>query len=205
LRNRNNKTNTEKIRRCSMFVRSKKGRKKSLLLTSCLTLILFLSACQPVQMDLATPTVQVVTPVEEVVPETGVTPTVDVEPEIIVTSTPTPATPTVTPVPPTVTPTATPVVEDEPADQIFEANITDSAFQPGDLTIPAGATVVWQHTGNFPHTVTADDGTFNSGTLQNGDTFRRTFGEPGRYPYYCEIHGGPGGSGMAGVIVVEVP
>jgi plastocyanin len=188
-----------------MFVRSKKLRIKCLLLTSFLTLMLFLTACQPIQMDLATPTVQVVTPMEEVVPETGVTPTVDVEPEIVVTSTPTPVTPTATPVPPTDTPTTTPVVEDEPVDQVFEVNLTDSAFQPRELTIPTGATVVWEHSGNFPHTVTADDGTFNSGTLQNGDTFRRTFGEPGRYPYYCEIHGGPGGSGMAGVIVVEGP
>lgn len=191
-----------------MFMRSKKGRTKSLLLASFLTLMLFISACQPAQMDLATPTVLVITPMEELVPETGVTPTVEVGTEIVVTPTTTPVTPTTTPVPPTATPvppTATPVVEDDPADQVFDVNITDSAFQPRELTIPAGATVVWQHTGNFPHTVTADDGTFNSGTLQNGDTFRRTFGEPGRYPYYCEIHGGPGGSGMAGVIVVEGP
>jgi plastocyanin len=184
-----------------MYIRNKKGRTRRLLLTSCLTLILFLSACQPVQMDIATPTVLVVTPMEEVVPEAGVTPTVEVGTEIVVTPTTIPVTPTET----LVTPTATAVVEDEPADQIIEVNIMDSAFQPRELTIPANATVVWQHTGNFPHTVTSDDGIFNSGTLQNGDTFRRTFGEPGRYPYYCEIHGGPGGSGMAGVIVVEGP
>jgi plastocyanin len=198
----------DRNRRCSMFVRNKKGLTKSLLLTSFLTLILVLSACQPVQMDLATPTVQVVTPMEEVLPESGITPTAEVETEIVVTSTPTPVTPTATPVPSTATPvpsTATPVVEDEPADQVFEVNIADSAFQPRELTIPANATVVWQHTGNFPHTVTADDGSFNSGTLQNGDTFRRTFNEPGLYPYYCEIHGGPGGSGMSGTIVVERP
>jgi plastocyanin len=159
-------------------------------------------------MELATPTVLVVTPEAEVVPETGLTPTREVEPEIVDTPTTIPVTPTTIPATPTntpVPPTATPVVEDEPADQVFEANITDSAFQPRELTIPAGASVLWQHIGNFPHTVTADDGTFNSGTLQNGDTFRRTFNEPGRYPYYCEIHGGPGGSGMSGVIIVEGP
>jgi plastocyanin len=184
-----------------MFVMCKKGKIKSLLSTSFLTVLLFLSACQPGPMEVVTPTVLVVKPEAEVVPETGLTPTREVEPEIVVTPTTIPATPTNTPVPPT----ATPVVEDEPADQVFEVNITDSAFQPRELTIPAGASVLWQHIGNFPHTVTADDGTFNSGTLQNGDTFRRTFSEPGRYPYYCEIHGGPGGSGMSGVIIVEGP
>jgi plastocyanin len=188
-----------------MLAMGKKLRIKCLLLTSFVILLLFLSACQPVQMELTTPTIQVVTPMEEVVPETGNTPTVEVEPVIVDTSTPTPVVSTVTPVPPTVTPTSTSVVQDEPEDQVFDVNLMDSAFQPRELTIPAGATVVWQHTGNFPHTVTADDGSFNSGTLQNGDTFRRTFNEPGRYPYYCEIHGSPGGSGMSGVIVVEVP
>jgi plastocyanin len=203
-----NKTKTGRIRRCRMFVICKKGQIKSLLLTSFLTLMLFLTACQPGPMEVVTPTVLVVTPEAEVVPETGLTPTREVEPEIVVTPTTIPATPTTIPATPTntpVPPTATPVVEDEPADQVFEANITDSAFQPRELTIPAGASVLWQHIGNFPHTVTADDGTFNSGTLQNGDTFRRTFSEPGRYPYYCEIHGGPGGSGMSGVIIVEGP
>jgi plastocyanin len=203
-----NKTKTGRIRRCRMFVMRKKGRINSLFFTSFLTVFLFLSACQPAQMELATPTVLVVTPEAEVVPETGLTPTRKVEPEIVDTPTNIPVPPTNTPVTPTntpVLPTATPVVEDEPADQVFEVNITDSVFQPRELTIPAGASVVWQHIGNFPHTVTADDGAFNSGTLQNGDTFRRTFNEPGRYPYYCEIHGGPGGSGMSGVIIVEGP
>ena len=88
-------------------------------------------------------------------------------------------------------------------DQAAEVNIVDSEFQAEELTIPAGTTVTWTHNGSLPHTVTADDGAFDSGTLQTGDTFQHTFNEPGSYPYHCELHGAAGGTGMAGVIVVE--
>ncbi|MBI2239132.1 MAG: hypothetical protein HYU54_11505, partial [Actinobacteria bacterium] len=56
--------------------------------------------------------------------------------------------------------------------------------------------------GANPHTVTADDGAFDSGTLQPGDTFSVTFDAPERVPYYCQIHGAPG-SAMWGAVIVE--
>jgi plastocyanin len=64
---------------------------------------------------------------------------------------------------------------------------------------------VWNHTGTLPHTVTAVDGSFDSGTLQAGDTFEWTFDEPGRHEYYCQFHGSQNGTGMFGVILVESP
>jgi plastocyanin len=70
------------------------------------------------------------------------------------------------------------------------------------ITVPVGATVVWPNRGQRKHTVTADDGSFNSGTLDAGASFSQTFSQPGTFAYYCEFHGGPGGAGMAGVINV---
>jgi len=75
-------------------------------------------------------------------------------------------------------------------------------FEPAQITVAPGTTVVWTNTGGTPHTVTADDNSFDSGTLSDGDTFSWTFDEPGEYPYYCRFHGGPGGSGMSGVVIV---
>jgi plastocyanin len=57
--------------------------------------------------------------------------------------------------------------------------------------------------GEEQHTITADDGSFDSGILNPGDTFSLTFDTPGTSAYYCQIHGGPGGVGMAGTIVVN--
>jgi plastocyanin len=67
-------------------------------------------------------------------------------------------------------------------------DIFDFGFDSPSITIEAGSTVTWTNTGNAPHTVTADDGTFDSGTLDNGGTFSFTFDTPGTYTYHCEIH-----------------
>lgn len=81
-------------------------------------------------------------------------------------------------------------------------DIGDNSFNQKEISIPVGATVMWMSSGQKPHTVTADDGSFKSETLKNGDMFEHTFDKPGVYVYYCEFHGGPGGQGMSGVIKV---
>lgn len=91
-----------------------------------------------------------------------------------------------------------------------DVEVVDSAFQPAEVTIDAGGTVTWTQTGNLPHSVTADDGSFDShsdcsggsGCMGAGDTFSETFDEPGEHAYYCRIHGAPGGVGMSGVVTV---
>lgn len=64
---------------------------------------------------------------------------------------------------------------------------------PGDysvnvLTVPAGTTVTWTNEDGMMHTVTAADGSFDSGFLNEGDTFSYTFDEPGEYEYFCSPH-----------------
>lgn len=81
-------------------------------------------------------------------------------------------------------------------------NLVDNKFEPSELTIKAGTTVIFTNIGNRTHTVTADNGLFNSGRMSSGATFEYTFTEPGEYPFYCEPHGDPGGEGMSGVIIV---
>lgn len=81
--------------------------------------------------------------------------------------------------------------------------VADNVFQPASAAAAQGDTVVWTQPGARVHTVTADDGSFDSGNLVAGQTFSRTFDAPGTYRYYCKIHGAPGGSGMSGVIVVQ--
>jgi LPXTG-motif cell wall-anchored protein len=79
----------------------------------------------------------------------------------------------------------------------------DDAFTPAQITVDAGTGITWSNSGSNPHTVTTDDGSFGSGTLQPGDTFSSTFNTPGTFAYYCEFHGGPGGTGMSGVVTVR--
>jgi plastocyanin len=81
--------------------------------------------------------------------------------------------------------------------------ITDNAYSNKSLSVPVGATVVWSHEGQKPHTVTADDDSFKSEPLKNGQTFELTFSQPGTFLYYCELHGGAGGEGMSARVQVQ--
>ena len=70
------------------------------------------------------------------------------------------------------------------------------------MSVAAGTTVTWKNADAEPHTVTADDGSYDSGSLAPGATYTHTFTRPGTYTYYCKFHGGPGGIGMAGNVTV---
>ena len=89
----------------------------------------------------------------------------------------------------------------ESVPDVFE-EIVDSAFDSETITIPVGTTVFWTHNGSFPHTVTLDNGSYDSGELRKGNKVSFTFTEAGTYNYYCSIHGSAGGQGMSGVIIV---
>lgn len=71
-----------------------------------------------------------------------------------------------------------------------EATVTIEgfAFNPTEVRISAGGTVTWQHKDPAPHTVTSDNGEFDSGSLSQGDNWSFTFEKPGTYEYHCEIH-----------------
>jgi plastocyanin len=38
------------------------------------------------------------------------------------------------------------------------------------------------------HTATADDGSFDTGTIDEGKLKSETFKQPGTFTYHCEIH-----------------
>ncbi len=72
-----------------------------------------------------------------------------------------------------------------------------TAYLPGDLVVPAGTTITWRNDDTVVHTVTSGpvrdnratpDGRFDSGDIDPGGSFSRTFDEPGRYPYHCAPH-----------------
>jgi hypothetical protein len=51
-----------------------------------------------------------------------------------------------------------------------------------------GDTVHWTNDSVRVHTVTADDGSFDSGRLASGEGYSRTFATLGDAPYHCVIH-----------------
>ncbi|MDP3646283.1 MAG: cupredoxin domain-containing protein [bacterium] len=84
-----------------------------------------------------------------------------------------------------------------------QANIqvADSTFTPATLSVPSGTTINWINGGVVPHTVTANNNSFESGSIAPGQSYSVRFDQPGTYQYYCKFHGAPG-SGMTGIITV---
>lgn len=78
-----------------------------------------------------------------------------------------------------------------------DVKIVDNGYRPQKISVAAGSTITWSNTGSLPHTVSARDGAFDSGILMSGDGYRRTFGQPGSFEYFCTIH-----PGMVGTVVV---
>ncbi len=114
---------------------------------------------------------------------------------------------TATTLPPTATPTAsatqtavptttatttmTPTVSPTPPtcqSGVVEVSIHDFAFTPANVTVCAGSQVKWTNADPFPHTSTSDTGVWDSGTLNNGESFTFRFDAPGVYPYHCAIY-----------------
>ena len=78
----------------------------------------------------------------------------------------------------------------------IEVSINDFAFNPESVTISAGDTVRWTNLDSETHTATSS--AFDSGTLQEGESYEFMFTDAGTYEYYCSIH-----PSMQGTVIVE--
>jgi plastocyanin len=76
--------------------------------------------------------------------------------------------------------------------------VTDQGFSPQTVEVRKGDTVVWSWTTSTSHSVTADDGTFDSGARVSPFKFTHDFHETGKFLYHCAFM-----NFMTGVVVVS--
>jgi len=92
----------------------------------------------------------------------------------------------------------------------ISVNMEDFFFSPASVNVHVGDLVTWHNRGNQPHTATADNGSFDTGTVPAGGSASHMFTQPGTFTYVCTIHpnmhgtvrvlsagGGGGGGGGA--------
>ena len=72
--------------------------------------------------------------------------------------------------------------------QTHQVSIENMQFNPGSIDVKAGDTVQWTNNMSVLHSVTADDYSFDSGRLSEGQTFSRVFDTAGSVEYHCEVH-----------------
>lgn len=75
--------------------------------------------------------------------------------------------------------------EDRGEDEVYAK---DFAFSPKTLEVEKGATVKFENQDGTAHTFTADDKSFDLGTVQPGKSATHTFDEAGTIAFHCEIH-----------------
>jgi plastocyanin len=68
------------------------------------------------------------------------------------------------------------------------AEVADFMFKPGRLVVAPGTTIVWTNGGQVAHTVTAEDGSFESGPIESGQKRAMLFAKPGTFPFHCTPH-----------------
>lgn len=69
-----------------------------------------------------------------------------------------------------------------------KVEIADFAYDPDPVTVQVGGKVTWLNQDSAPHTATAEDGSFDTGTLEEGKLKSETFKQAGTYEYICQIH-----------------
>jgi plastocyanin len=69
-----------------------------------------------------------------------------------------------------------------------KVSIVEFAYDPDPVVIEEGGKVIWVNRDSAPHTATADDGSFDTGTIATDKLKSESFKQPGTYTYFCEIH-----------------
>jgi LPXTG-motif cell wall-anchored protein len=76
--------------------------------------------------------------------------------------------------------------------------ISDFKFTPKAVTVNEGDTITWSNDGPSVHTATAEDGSFDTGALEKGESGSATFTQAGTISYICSPH-----PFMHGTVVVQ--
>ncbi|MCF7805940.1 MAG: cupredoxin domain-containing protein [Candidatus Marinimicrobia bacterium] len=80
----------------------------------------------------------------------------------------------------------------------------NTSYNPETLTVEIGTTVTWENNDSYAHTVTSGSpgnptDTFDSGNIEAGESYERTFNETGTFNSYCTLHP----DNMTGTIEVQ--
>lgn len=76
--------------------------------------------------------------------------------------------------------------------------IQNFAFSPASLTVKVGDKVTWTNQDSVGHSATADDNSFDTGVIAQGQSGSNTFTKSGTYTYHCSVH-----PNMKGTIIVR--
>ena len=65
---------------------------------------------------------------------------------------------------------------------------SSAGYEPAEISVKVGQVVKWKNEGAEAHTVTAEDKSFDSGSMAPGAEFQFTFSKAGTFTYSCTPH-----------------
>ena len=87
---------------------------------------------------------------------------------------------------------------DDTKERRASVNISNCQFEPLFLKVEPATEIAFLNNDDHPHTVTSDDGSFDSGDIETEQNYIHVFEDPGIYNYHCKHH-----PEMKGQIAVE--
>ena len=93
------------------------------------------------------------------------------------------------------------VYSEDSVENVVESSsvkIVDFSFDAETIKVNLGDTVTFTNNGAATHTVTAKDGSFDSGNIETGERYFQEYSEAGTFEYNCTIH-----PNMEGKVIVE--
>jgi hypothetical protein len=92
----------------------------------------------------------------------------------------------------------TPLYFNQASGALPQGTLLNYSFVPDTIRAKAGQTITWYNIDTAFHTVTAADGSWDSGKMLYGFSFSQKFDAPGTYEFKCNFH-----QRMTGRVVVE--
>lgn len=83
-----------------------------------------------------------------------------------------------------------------------DVDIRGGEYIPASLTVEGNTAVTWTNYDEVSHTVTSTGGVFDSGPIEQNETFNYTFADTGTYPYGCTLNASTRRTPMQGVVIV---
>jgi plastocyanin len=77
---------------------------------------------------------------------------------------------------------------ERPGPRTHTVSLEGMRFQPDDLTVAPGDTIVWVNKDMVAHTATSESGGFDSKTIQPEQRWAFTINKKGDFAYVCLFH-----------------
>ena len=71
---------------------------------------------------------------------------------------------------------------------VVSIEMRQQSFIPEKAVVKPGSTVMWTNGDTIPHSVTANDGSFDSGSILPGQSFKWVANANGDVAYHCIYH-----------------